>query len=131
MPKVKSMPATAYNRTIYTIRDYPRLEREYDLLKKNIGVKAVTYDGMPKGTFQESGVEQYAIRMADLEQEIGVMQELIDTIPADMREGILNNIYYNKTFPRNEWGQMIPSLRTWQREKTKFITLAARKLKII
>lgn len=131
MPKVRSMPATAYNRTIYTIRDYPRLVREYEQLKQNIGVKASNYDGMPKGTSMESGVEIIAIRLVDLEQEIGNMQEIINTIPEDMREGILNNIYYNKTFPRNEWGQLIPSLRTWQREKTKFINLAAKKLKII
>lgn len=130
MPKIMSMPSTAYYRVIYTIRDYPRLKREYEILKKEIGMKATNYDGMPKGNNVASGIEDKAIRLADLEAEINRMQELINTIPTDMRDGILNNIYYGNRFPPNEWGQLVPSLRTWQREKGKFIAIVAHKLNI-
>ena len=130
MPKVLSMPSTAYYRTIYTIRDYPRLKREYELLKKETGVKAIEYDGMPKGNNVSNATEDKIIRLVDLESEINKMQELINTIPADMRDGILNNIYYGNRFPTNEWGQLVPSLRTWQREKGKFIAIVAHKLNI-
>ena len=130
MPRTKSMPSTAYNRTICTIRDYPRLMRECEQLKAAAEVKATVYDGLPKGTEQINRVEARAIRLADLEAEIKVMQELMETIPPDMRDGILNNIYYGNRFPPNEWGKLVPSLREWQREKQLFITRTAHRLNI-
>lgn len=130
MPRVRSMPATAYNRTVSTIKDYPRMLYEYEQLKRGVGVKAVAYDGMPKGNTTESGVEEKAIRLADLKAMIDNIESVIATIPCDMKDGILNNIYYGWRFPLNEYGQLVPSLRTWQREKEKFIILIAHKLRI-
>ena len=129
MSRVRSMPVTKYNRTISTIRDYPRMVYEYERLKRDMGVGAVGYDGMPKGGMVDSEVEEKAVRMADLKRLIDDMQSVIETIPSDMRDGILDNIYYGTRFPLNEYGQLVPSFRTWQREKNKFITLMAHKLK--
>lgn len=130
MPRVRSMPSTAYNRVVSTIRDYPRIRKEYERLRLEVGAKATTYDEMPKGTEQRNEVEEKAIRLADLENEIATMQELIDTIPQGMREGILNNIYYGNRFPPNEWGLLVPSLRQWQREKELFIVRCAHRLHV-
>ncbi|MBP3342298.1 MAG: hypothetical protein J6K99_07210 [Peptococcaceae bacterium] len=129
MPRVRSMPATAYNRTIATIRDYPRMMYEYERLKCDIGIKAANYDGMPKAA-AGNGMEEKIIRLADLEAEIAAFQGVIETIPADMRDGIMNNILYGIRFPLNEYAQLVPSLREWQREKTEFIVRVARKLRI-
>ncbi len=111
------MPTTAYNRTIWTIKDYPRLKSEYDQLKNSAAASA----SAPCG----SNVEEVTTRLADLEAEICQMQELINTIPADMREGIMDNICYEKSFPKNEQGKLVPSLATWKHEKQKFIVLVA------
>ena len=130
MPRVRTMPASAYNRTIFTIRDYPRMVCEYERLKRDTGVKATNYDGMPKTTMQGNSLEEKAAKLVDLEREIRLIQDALAKAPDDMREGILNNIIYGMRFPLNEFGQLVPSLRTWQREKNLFITRVAHMMKI-
>lgn len=131
MPNVRTMPVTAYNRTVCTIRDYPRMQYESYQLSMDVEcLKSASYDGMPKGSSGGSGLEDKVIRLADLDAEIKQIREAIETIPADMRDGIMNNILYNISFPRNGYAQMVPSYRTWQREKNKFIAQVAHKLKI-
>lgn len=124
------MPVSAYNRTIFTIRDYPRMVCEYEQLKRDVGVKAASYDGMPKGESVGSALEEKAAKLLDLEREINFIQDVIATIPDDMRDGIMNNILYGMRFPLNGYGQMVPSFATWKREKSKFVSLMAHKLKI-
>lgn len=130
MPRVRTMPASAYNRTIFTIRDYPRMVCEYERLKRDTGVKATSYDGMPKTTMQGNSLEEKAAKLVDLEREIQLIQDALAKAPDDMREGIINNIIYGMRFPLNEYGQLVPSLRTWQREKNLFITRVAHTMKI-
>lgn len=130
MPRVRTMPASAYNRTIFTIRDYPRMVCEYERLKRDTEVKATSYDGMPKTTMQGNSLEEKAAKLVDLEREIQLIQDALAKAPDDMREGILNNIIYGMRFPLNEYGQLVPSLRTWQREKNLFITRVAHTMKI-
>ena len=130
MPRVRTMPASAYNRTIFTIRDYPRMVCEYEQLKRDVGVKAASYDGMPTDSPFGSALEEKAAKMLDLEREINFMQDIIATIPDDMRYCVMNNILYGMRFPLNGYGQMVPSLRTWQREKSLFVSRAAHALKI-
>lgn len=131
MPKITCMPPTAYNRTISTIRDYPRMVYELECLRRDAGcLKAASYDAMPKGTSAGSGLEDKIARVVDLEREVQKMQECIDTIPADMRDGILDNIFYNTGFPRNEDGQLVPEMSTWKRVKRNFIVCVAHKLRI-
>lgn len=130
MPRVRTMPASAYNRTIFTIRDYPRMVCEYERLRRDTGVKATNYDGMPKTTMQGNSLEEKAAKLVDLEREIILIQDALAKAPDDMREGIINNIIYGMRFPLNEYGQLVPSLRTWQREKNLFITRVAHMMKI-
>ena len=131
MSKVTCMPSTAYNRTISTIRDYPRMVMELEQLKRDAGyLKATIYDDMPKGNGTPTGLEDKIAVIVDMEKEIEKMRECIDTIPEDMRNGIMNNILYNMPFPYNEYAQLVPSLRTWQTEKRKFIVMFARVMRI-
>ncbi len=131
MSRVRTMPASAYNRTIFTIRDYPRMVCEYEQLKRDVGVRATNYDGMPKGgNIAGSVLEEKATKLVDLEQEINSIQDVMAMIPADMRDGIINNILYGMRFPLNEYGQLVPSLREWQRKKSEFIVRVAHKLRI-
>ena len=130
MPKITCMPPTAYNRTISTIRDYPRMVHELRKLKRDAGsLKATNYDGMPKAT-GSSGLDDKMAYLLDLEREVQRMQECINTIPADMRDGIMDNILYNVPYPLNDYTQLVPSLSEWKREKRKFIIRFARTMKI-
>ena len=130
MPRVRTMPASVYNRTIFTIRDYPRMVCEYERLKRDTGVKATNYDGMPKTTIQGNSLEEKATKLVDLEREIQLIRDALDAAPDDMRDGILNNIIYGMRFPLNEYGQLVPSLRTWQREKSMFVARVAHAMRI-
>ena len=131
MPKITCMPPTAYNRTISTIRDYPRMVCELEQLKRDAGcLKSSKYDGMPKGSSGGSGLEDKIAHVVDLEREIKKMQAVFSTIPADMRDGIMDNIMYNMPFPVNEYAQLVPSLREWQRVKREFIIRFAREMRI-
>lgn len=130
MPKITCMPPTAYNRTIAMIRDYPRMLCELEQKKRDIlCLKASSIDGMPKGA-GSSGIDDIIAEVDAMEREIQKMQEVMDTIPADMREGILRNIWYNTGYPRNEYGHLVPCMRTWKEEKQKFIISFARVMRI-
>lgn len=128
--KITSMPPTAYARTISTIRDYPRMKFDLERMRKDVGLHSANNDGMPKGTEMHSNVEDAAIRMADAQALIDAVEKCIDKIPEDMRSGILNHILYRMPFPRNEYAQLVPSLRTWQREKQIFVCCVAHTLRI-
>lgn len=130
MSKVTCMPPTAYNRTISTIRDYPRMVMELEQMRNDVeGISAASIDGMPKSS-GNAGLEDKVARLVDLEREVQEMKRCINSMPSDMRDGIMNNILYNMPFPRNEYAQMVPSLRTWQIEKQKFVKCFARAMKI-
>lgn len=130
MPRVRTMPASVYNRTVFTIRDYPRMVCEYERLKRNTGVKATNYDGMPKAAAPGNSMEDKTAKLVDLEREIQMIRDALDAAPDDMRDGILNNIIYGMRFPLNEYGQLVPSLRTWQREKSMFVARVAHAMRI-
>lgn len=129
LPRVRSMPPSVYNRAVSTVRDYPRMVREYDRLSKSLGAKAATSDGMPKSASMGSNVEEKAVRMADLDADIQRIKKNLHLVPDDMRDGILNNVVHGSRFPLNEWGQLVPSLRTWQREKQLFLIRIAHEFK--
>lgn len=131
LPNIRTMPRTAYNRTVCTIRDYPRMVCELEQLQKDaVCLQVAKYDGLPRGSSGSGGLEDKVARMTDLETEVNRIREVIDTLPSDMRKGIMDNVLYGIDFPRNEYGQMVPSRRTWQRVKRDFITLMAHKLRI-
>lgn len=130
MPKITCMPPTAYNRTIAMIRDYPRLLCELEQKKRDVlYLKASNIDGMPKGD-GDSGLDDAIAELDAMEREIEKMQAAMDIIPADMRDGILHNIWYNTGYPRNEYGLLVPCMRTWKEEKQKFIITFARMMRI-
>lgn len=130
MPRVTCMPPTAYNRTIAMIRDYPRMLCELEEKKRDmLCLKASSIDGMPKGD-GIAGLDDIIAEVDAMEREIQKMQSIIDTIPEDMRNGIMNNILYNTGYPRNEHGQLVPDIRTWKRAKREFVILLAREMRI-
>lgn len=131
MPRVKCMPTSVYNLTKAVMKDYKRRVVELEQLKRDaVCIKASSYDGMPKCASGSGGLDDKMAYMVDLEAEIEKIQKCIDLIPADMRDGIVDNLTENMRFPLNEYGQLVPSLRTWQREKEKFMLRVARELRI-
>lgn len=130
MPKITSMPTTVRNITKWTIKDYPRKVSQLEQMKCDIeSLKAASIDGMPKGE-AVPGLDDKIAAMVDLEKEVETIQACIDTLPPDMRDGILNNIIKGDDYPRNDYGNYVPSKRTWKRVKKKFMILVAKELRI-
>lgn len=127
MPKVKRMDSRAYNRTIATIRDYPRMIERLEHMREDVeGIKATSYDGMPKAQFVPGANDEATVKLVMLEQDVKKIQDALDLVPPDMRAGIINNILTGDRFPRNEWGYLVPCRNTWQNHKGKFIERVAK-----
>lgn len=130
MPKITCMPTTSYNITKWTIRDFSRKVSQLEQMKRDIAsLKATKYDGLPKGAMAP-GLDDKIAAMTDLEKEVKKMQKCIDTLPPDMRDGIMNNIEHGMDFPRNEFGHYVPGLSTWKRTKKRFMILVAHEFQI-
>ena len=130
MPKITSMPTECYNITKWTIRDYDRRVKQLEQMRRDVeSLKAASIDGMPKGE-AAPGLDDKIAAMVDLENEVEKIQSCIDTIPPDMRDGIMNNIIKGNDYPRNAYGNYVPSKRTWKRAKKKFMILVAKELHI-
>lgn len=130
MPKITSMPTEPYNITKWTIRDYDRKVSQLEQMKRDVeSLKGASYDGMPKGA-AAPGLDDKIAAMVDLEKEVKQLQSCIDTLPPDMRDGIMNNIKHGMDYPRNDYGNYVPSKRTWKRVKKKFMMLVAKELHI-
>ena len=98
---------------------------ELDKLKRDAGcLRGTNYDSMPKGGSGNAGLDAKIAELVDLEREVQKMQAVIDTIPEDMRDGIMNNIIHRMGFPH------VPSRATWYREKSKFILRFAKEMRI-
>lgn len=130
MPKITSMPTEPYNITKWTIRDYDRKVSQLEQMKRDVeSLKAASNDGMPKSA-NGPGLDDKIAAMVDLEKEVQKIQKCIDTLPPDMRDGVMNNIRYGMDYPRNDCGNYVPSKRTWKRVKKKFMMLVAKELHI-
>lgn len=130
--KVQRMDNRAYNRTVATIRDYPRMvERLQEMREDAESINATSYDGMPKAQHSPGGNDEGIIRVVMLEQEVEKIQRAMQDIPPDMRAGVMNSILSGDRYPRNEWGYLVPSLNVWSKQKNDFIERVAKAFNFI
>lgn len=107
---------------LWLIRDYERLKAERNEIIYSYNCQQ---DGLPKGNTVGNPTEDRAIKLERLSHELDAIDQALLLVDQDMRNGILNNIYYGVYFPH------YPSVRTWQRVKQRFIYQVAKNLKII
>ena len=115
------LPHNVYMQTLYVIRDYPRLKAVIE----DIGLSASATDGMPKHSKVGSSVENVAIRLERVFDEVRAVERALDCVPEFYRSGIWRNILYRERFPQGA------DFRTFQRWKQRFIYETARNLKKI
>lgn len=116
------LPATVYNRTIWLIRDYYRLkEKEKDI----IGLSNISLDGMPKGSITGDQTSKQAVKLTDIRSITVPVEEELQRIPEEYREGIWENIIYKRAFPMNA------DRSTYGRYKSKFIYAVAKRVMFI
>lgn len=118
---VRQMPATAYQRAVTIIRDQPRVKREAERLRIDIS--------RAERAGRDTSIEKEDLEEA--ERFLDAIQEVLDScVDSDMQQGIMDNIIYRISFPRNEYAQMVPSRNTWQRSKKIFIAQIAHKFRV-
>lgn len=108
------LPHNLYMRTIYLIKDYDRLkQQEKELSRISI---SVCFDDMPKAKYKfGSGVENSAVRLAEIGAEIKAIEDALETIPEFFRKPIMDNIKYGNRYPLGA------DERTFRRYKQRFI----------
>ena len=114
------LPKEVYMQTLWAIRNYPRLKEEYSCL---IG-KAPVMDGQPKGSSPGDPTGAAAVKSAELSEKIKCIDNALQLIPKEYRQGVLDNIILRAPYPdyahENTW-------KTWRH---RFIFYAATNMRL-
>lgn len=113
------LPKTLYYRVLWLIRDYERLKAERNEIIYSYNCQQ---DGLPKGSTMDSPTEQRALKLERLSRELEAIDQALLQVDLDMRNSILENIYYQIPYPH------YPIRWTWQRQKQKFVYNVAKNL---
>ena len=111
------LPKAVYHRTLWIIRDYERLKAERNEL---LYAQNYRQDGQPRSSDASSPTEAKALRLEQISRDIEAVEQALQTVDEDMRNGIMNSICYRVPYP------YYPGERTWQRAKQKFIHQVAK-----
>lgn len=86
-----------YRRTLATIRDYSRMVEEVS----DIITNSPSHDnnGGGRSTLPSNPTEKIAIRIAELQREIHIIERSLDVIPEEYQEGVWLNIIEDKSYP--------------------------------
>lgn len=97
------LPKEVYMKTLWHIRDYPRLKEECEALFGG----APLMDGQPKGNTPGDPTGQIAVKYAELSDGIRAVEESLREIPKEYRQGVLDNIVLRIRYPdyahENTW----------------------------
>lgn len=115
------LPKTVYNRTLWVIRDYERMKAERNEIIHGGG----TGDGQPKGNAISKTTENKALKLVAIEQELKAVDEALELVESDLKNGVINNICHFVPYPH------YPHRATWWRAKSKFIYDVASNLRLI
>ena len=104
------LPKTLYNRTLWHIRDYNRLQNERQKLLQDCPPPA----GSPQ-----------ALCLEQLTKDINAIEQALLTVDGDLRPGLMAQICRGTPYP------FCPSTSTWVRQKQRFIHQVAKNLHLI
>lgn len=119
------LPHNVYMQTLYAIRDYERLKSESEMILDSSPPSVCTTPGGKGGVSPSSPTETKALKIAEYNAKITAVSGALKSIPQEYRRGVLNNILHGARYPIDA------DIRTYQRNKQKFIYFAAVNLKFI
>ena len=120
MGKKYKLEKEVYFETIWYIRQYPSLLREYEEIMTGSAMWGkLKLDGMPHGSATSDMVAQTAEKLANIAGKISPIQKALNRIPEEYREGILGNIIERKPYP------IEADVSTWKRWKRRFVYYTA------
>lgn len=102
-----------YRRTLATIRDYSRMvEVVGDII---LATPDHDNNGGGKSSLPSAPTENIAIMISDLERQIRIIENSLDIIPDEYKEGVWMNVTQDKSYPVES------SKRTYSMYKQLFI----------
>lgn len=114
-----TLDRTLYKRTVSTIQDYQRMVEEVAEILTSSPV--IDNNGGGRSSLPSTPTEGLAIRVANLERQIHIIEESIKAIPKEYREGVWYNIMEGRKYPITE------SRRTYSRYKQIYIYEVAKR----
>ena len=119
-----TLPKPVYYRTIWTIRDYPRLLQEADALLESTPAPTETPEIQRQRNLKAT--ETNNLRYAEAMKVIRAIENaLITAVPPESREAVIANAVYGKS-----WPLALPP-RSYGRYKQQFIFYTAKNLHYI
>lgn len=114
-----TLPGTVYMKTIYQIRDYPRLKQNIcDVIEESPDPGEVHVAGGK----QRSVTESKAIRISDDGMIVDAIDRAAESIPEEYRSGVWNNVVAGEPYPLDA------SRSTYGMHKARFVYLVAKNL---
>lgn len=104
-----------YYETIWYIRQYPSMLKEYE----GLIWKSSANDGQPRGTTIGDPTESAAERLATLSERISPIQKGLERVPKEYRKGLLENIINRVPYP------YYADITTWRRWRRRFVFYVA------
>lgn len=116
------LPRSIYNQTLWLIRDYDRLKREYH----DIIDETPYNDGQPRGTNTSDPTAQKAIKLESVSERLKAIEQAEIQIPEEYRKHVLNNVLYGTRYPLD-----YANKNTWSIYRCRFINFVAKNMKWI
>lgn len=112
------LPHNLYMQTLYLIRDYDRLKREYvDSIEET-----PSKDGQPRGTRIPDPTASKAIQLENISQKLGAIERSLEMVPVEYRNHVLCKILYGTRYPD------YASRNTWSMHRCRFIHNVAKRM---
>lgn len=122
------LPHHLYMQTLYLIRDYDRLQREYhDLIDET-----AKSDGQPRASGPGDPTGKKAIKLESTAEKLRAVEQSSIMVPEEYRNHVMANVMYGSPFPRsNSSGRDIASKNTWSIHRCRFIYHVAERMRWI
>lgn len=121
-PKINNpyiLPHNLYMQTLYLIRDYDRLKRQY----KDILDETPHQDGQPRGGGISNPTEQKAVKLEAVYEKLTAIEKSEKQVPGEYRSHVLNNVMYGVRYPD------FADRTTWSRHRCRFVYGVAKNMK--
>lgn len=121
LPKSYKLPKATYYRALYAVRDYERLNREYNIILHG----TATSDGQPHSVSPGDPSAHKAVRLAELSTTLTAIDRALQEVPEEYRKGVTDNIMYKLPYPYTA------SISTWSNHRRRFLYYVAKYLRIL
>lgn len=113
------LPHALYMHVVWLIRDYDRMREEHE---SSLEKSPAPPDGQPRSGSNVDSTQQKALTRVNLWTKIEAIDQALNTLPDEYRQGVWNNVVYRVRYPDDA------EPRTYRRYKSKFIYMVAKNM---